>query len=501
MSFETIRGTRDIPPAEQPVWDLIRKAIRVTAETFCYRRVDTPIIESLGLFQRGIGEATDIVNKEMWRAISGKYASAEENFLLAIMEAVKAITSELKAANERSEATEEEDIDKIVEKFIKLHVTGLVSQVTAERLQAAATEMGGELALRPEGTAGVCRAFIQNGWDKSESLPLRLFYTGPMFRYERPQKGRKRQFHQFGVEVIGTDSPTADAEVVEMAVYFLQCLKIDNFKVSINSIGDTEDRQNYIETLRKFYAQYEDQLSDEARATLKRSPLRMLEAQSTPILKELAQKAPEAYHKMYSQPASDHWETFLQLFKQAVPVYGNYEWEIDSKLVRGLDYYNRTVFEIAPSGATGAQSSILGGGRYDGLIELLGGTPTPGVGFAAGLDRVYDILVATRDDIAQVAPQVVVLHDPKQGDYNAVYELAAELRRKLHKRALAAPDRSLKSQMRFASRENAEYALIVEDATTNTPAKYHLKHMATGEQQTTSDKDQLFSRLRVADEQ
>ena len=178
-----------------------------------------------------------------------------------------------------------------------------------------------------------------------------------------------------------------------------------------------------------------------------------------------------------------------------------YEWEIDSKLVRGLDYYNRTVFEIAPSGATGAQSSILGGGRYDGLIELLGGTPTPGVGFAAGLDRVYDILVATRDDIAQVAPQVVVLHDPKQGDYNAVYELAAELRRKLHKRALAAPDRSLKAQMRFASRENAEYALIVEDATTNTPAKYHLKHMATGEQQTTSDKDQLFSRLRVADEQ
>ena len=357
------------------------------------------------------------------------------------------------------------------------------------------------LALRPEGTAGVCRAFIQNGWDKSESLPLRLFYTGPMFRYERPQKGRKRQFHQFGIEVIGTDSPTADAEVVEMAVYFLQCLKIDNFKVSINSIGDTEDRQNYIETLRKFYAQYENELSEEARATLERSPLRMLEAQSTPLLKELAQKAPEAYHKMYSQPARDHWETFLNLFKQAVPVYGNYEWEIDSKLVRGLDYYNRTVFEIAPSGATGAQSSILGGGRYDGLIELLGGTPTPGVGFAAGLDRIYDILVATRDDIAQVAPQVVVLHDPKQGDYNAVYELAAELRRKLHKRALAAPDRSLKAQMRFASRENAEYALIVEDATTNTPAKYHLKHMATGEQQTTSDKDQLFSRLRVADEQ
>ena len=369
------------------------------------------------------------------------------------------------------------------------------------KMRVMQEDAGGVLALRPEGTAGVCRAFIQNGWDKSESLPLRLFYTGPMFRYERPQKGRKRQFHQFGIEVIGTDSPTADAEVVEMAVYFLQCLKIDNFKVSINSIGDTEDRQNYIETLRKFYAQYENELSDEARATLERSPLRMLEAQSTPLLKELAQKAPEAYHKMYSQPARDHWETFLQLFKQAVPVYGNYEWEIDSKLVRGLDYYNRTVFEIAPSGATGAQSSILGGGRYDGLIELLGGTPTPGVGFAAGLDRIYDILVATRDDIAQVAPQVVVLHDPKQGDYNAVYELAAELRRKLHKRALAAPDRSLKAQMRFASRENAEYALIVEDATTNTPAKYHLKHMATGEQQTTSDKDQLFSRLRVADEQ
>ena len=176
---------------------------------------------------------------------------------------------------------------------------------------AAIDEMGGDLALRPEGTAGVCRAFIQNGWDKSESLPLRLFYTGPMFRYERPQKGRKRQFHQFGIEVIGTDSPTADAEVVEMAVYFLQCLKIDNFKVSINSIGDTEDRQNYIETLRKFYAQYENELSDEARATLERSPLRMLEAQSTPRLKELAQKAPEAYHKMYSQPARDHWETFL----------------------------------------------------------------------------------------------------------------------------------------------------------------------------------------------
>ena len=494
MSFETVRGTRDIPPAEQPIWDLIRKAIRVTAETFCYRRVDTPIIESMGLFRRSIGEATDIVNKEMWHAVSGKYASAEENFLIAIKEALQA------HVDERSETTEK-DLEKSIEEIVRRHLAVWVSQATEERVQTAYKEMGGVLALRPEGTAGVCRAFIQHGWDKSESLPLRLFYTGPMFRYERPQKGRKRQFHQFGVEVIGTDSPTADAEVVEMAVYFLQCLKIDNFKVSINSIGDTEDRQNYIETLCKFYAQYEDQLSEEARATLERSPLRMLEAQSTPKLKELAQKAPEAYHKMYSQPARDHWETFLQLFKQAVPIYGNFEYEIDSKLVRGLDYYNRTVFEIAPSGATGAQSSILGGGRYDGLIELLGGTPTPGVGFAAGLDRIYDILVAGRDDIAQVAPQVVVLHDPKQGDYNAVYELAAELRRKLHKRALAAPDRSLKAQMRFASRENAEYALIVEDATTNTPAKYHLKHMATGEQQTTSDKDQLFSRLRVADEQ
>ena len=497
MSFETVRGTRDIPPAEQPVWDLIRKAIRVTAETFCYRRVDTPIFESVGLFQRGIGEATDVVNKQMWHAISGKYASAEGNVFFAIKENIKAISNEWKASLERSENTKE-DLETSIE---RLNTTIALLDATLERFNAAIAEMGGDLALRPEGTAGVCRAFIQNGWDKSESLPLRLFYTGPMFRYERPQKGRKRQFHQFGVEVIGTDSPTADAEVVEMAVYFLQCLKIDNFKVSINSIGDTEDRQNYIETLRKFYAQYENELSEEARATLERSPLRMLEAQSTPLLKELAQKAPEAYHKMYSQPARDHWETFLNLFKQAVPVYGNYEWEIDSKLVRGLDYYNRTVFEIAPSGATGAQSSILGGGRYDGLIELLGGTPTPGVGFAAGLDRIYDILVATRDDITQVPPQVVVLHDPKQGDYNAVYELAAELRRKLHKRALAAPDRSLKAQMRFASRENAEYALIVEDATTNTPAKYHLKHMATGEQQTTSDKDQLFSRLRVADEQ
>ena len=484
MSFETIRGTYDIPPAEQPVWDLIRKAIRVTAETFCYRRVDTPIFESVGLFQRGIGEATDVVNKQMWHAISGKYDSAQAELLGVINENQEAIGKNL--GDDSSEIP-----NTAIERL----------EIALKRYQAAIDEMGGYLALRPEGTAGVCRAFIQNGWDKSESLPLRLFYTGPMFRYERPQKGRKRQFHQFGVEVIGTDSPTADAEVVEMAVYFLQCLKIDNFKVSINSIGDTEDRQNYIETLRKFYAQYEDQLSEEAHATLERSPLRMLEAQSTPRLKELAQKAPEAYHKMYSQPARDHWETFLQLFKQAVPVYGNYEWEIDSKLVRGLDYYNRTVFEIAPSGATGAQSSILGGGRYDGLIELLGGTPTPGVGFAAGLDRIYDILVATRDDIAQVAPQVVVLHDPKQGDYNAVYELAAELRRKLHKRALAAPDRSLKAQMRFASRENAEYALIVEDATANTPTKYHLKHMATGEQQTTSDKDQLFSRLRVADEQ
>ena len=497
MSFETVRGTRDIPPAEQPVWDLIRKAIRVTAETFCYRRVDTPIIESTELFQRGIGEATDIVNKETWYVESIKLADAK----------TERSNIQFKLSNDLIQLGKAGSlsgpIKDVAAKIASVNVNKTIEalELANAKITEAEEEMGSSSTLRPEGTAGVCRAFIQNGWGKSESLPLRLFYTGPMFRYERPQKGRKRQFHQFGVEVIGTDSPTADAEVVEMAVYFLQCLKIDNFKVSINSIGDTEDRQNYIETLRKFYAQYENQLSEEARATLERSPLRMLEAQSTPKLKELAQKAPEAYHKMYSQPARDHWETFLQLFKQAVPVYGNYEWEIDSKLVRGLDYYNRTVFEIAPSGATGAQSSVLGGGRYDGLIELLGGTPTPGVGFAAGLDRIYDILVATRDDIAQVAPQVVVLHDPKQGDYNAVYELAAELRRKLHKRALAAPDRSLKAQMRFASRENAEYALIVEDATANTPAKYHLKHMATGEQQTTSDKDQLFSRLRVADEQ
>ena len=494
MSFETICGTRDIPPAEQPIWDLIRKAIRVTAETFCYRRVDTPIIESMGLYERGIGEATDVVNKQMWHVESGDLAIAIPELLNAHAKQAKDLV-QFGVLTSKGESVTKEDALSEVHKD-----TDEIERIIS-KMRVMQKDAGGVLALRPEGTAGVCRAFIQNGWDKSESLPLRLFYTGPMFRYERPQKGRKRQFHQFGVEVIGTDSPTADAEVVDMAVYFLQCLKIDNFKVSINSIGDTQDRQNYIKTLREFYAQHQDQLSEEARATLERSPLRMLEAQSTPLLKELAQKAPEAYHKMYSQPARDHWETFLKLFKQSVQLSDNSEWEIDSKLVRGLDYYNRTVFEIAPRGATGAQSSILGGGRYDGLIELLGGTPTPGVGFAAGLDRIYDILAATRDNITQVAPQVVVLHDPKQGDYNAVYELAAELRRKLHQRVLAAPDRSLKAQMRFASRENAEYALIVEDATSNTPAKYHLKHMASGEQQTTSDKDQLFSRLRVADEQ
>ena len=245
MSFETIRGTYDIPPAEQPVWDLIRKAIRVTAETFCYRRVDTPIIESWELFQRGIGTATDVASKQMWHVESGEFAIAIPELLNAY-DKLPANWVPFKHIGEK--VTEEE-------------LSAYKANAEVERILSKMREMqrdaGGVLALRPEGTAGVCRAFIQHGWDKSESLPLRLFYTGPMFRYERPQKGRKRQFHQFGIEVIGTDSPTADAEVVEMAVYFLQCLKIDNFKVSINSIGDTEDRQNYIETLRKFYAQYE----------------------------------------------------------------------------------------------------------------------------------------------------------------------------------------------------------------------------------------------------
>ncbi len=388
MHFKRPRGTADILPEDQPYWAHVYATASKVATQFGYQRIDTPTFEYTNLFQRGVGDETDIVQKEMY--------SFEDHG-------------------------------------------------------------GDNITLRPEGTASVCRAYIENGLH-NEPQPVRMFYMAPMFRYERPQAGRVRQHHQFGCEAIGDPNPQVDAEVIELGWKYIYDLGIKNVTLSLNSLGDPEGRSDYISDLDKYFTEHADELPKLDRDRLKRAPLRVLDSKARET-QALADAAPKSVDYIGGE-TKEHWDTLLSLLDNLKNIYPDFDYNIDHRLVRGLDYYNRTVFEYEPVDA-GGQGTLLAGGRYDPLIGILGGQETPAIGFGSGIERV--ILEMKKQEVlaeTPAGPDVVVV--ALGGAGSAAANLATALRA-INVATVLAPSRSMKAQMRYANNQHASNVVILGD--------------------------------------
>lgn len=379
-----VRGMKDILPAEQPMWDCMRDAARSISNSYGYERIDTPMVEDTALFVKGVGKATDIVEKEMF----------------------------------------------------SFETTG-AEQVT----------------LRPEGTAPVMRAYIQHGMF-NQPQPSKFWYLGPMFRHERPQHGRYRQFQSFGCETIGDGNAVIDAELIFVAYLFMKDLGIDTI-VHINSIGTPESRANYKNALVAYFRTKKAKLSEEDKKRLLKNPLRILDSKD-PAIAELKAEAPQIVDWLDEESKAHFMRVLEYMDELGIP------YQLNPYLVRGLDYYTKTVFEFYPANgdSESAQSALGGGGRYDGLSELLGGRPTPAAGFGLGLDRIANIL--KEKPAAQHTEQadVFVAQLGDQGRKKAL-ALFEEFRKAGIVALQAFPKDSIKAQMELANRYKVKFAVII----------------------------------------
>jgi len=331
-----------------------------------------------------------------------------------------------------------------------------------------------ELALRPEGTAPVCRAYIEHGMH-NQPQPVRLFYITPIFRYDRPQAGRYREHHQFGVEAIGDASASADAETIEMLWRLYEELGLTGLTLNLNSIGDTECRPRYLEALRAYYADKLDRVCRDCQARVERNPLRLLDCKNAQC-QDIIAEAP-AFTDYLCDACSDHFSQ-VRGYVESLGI----PHVVNPRLVRGLDYYTRTVYEVQPI-EEGGQSTVGAGGRYDGLIEQIGGKPTPGVGFATGIERI--ILNMKRQDVSLPAASrldVFVVCASAAARVFA-FKLASDLRRAGISTVVGDSGRSMKAQMRHASSLDGTYAAIIGDRELESDS-VTLKRLADGSQET-----------------
>lgn len=398
------RGTKDILPEETITWQEIEKRARELFQKANYKEIRTPIFEGTELFKRGVGDSTDIVNKEMYTFTVG--------------------------ANDTS------------------------------------------ITLRPENTAGVVRSFIEHGMDRL-SPPVKLWYFGPMFRYERPQAGRQRQFHQIGLEMFGVKEATADAEVIILASEFLRANGINDLCVSLNSLGCPECRSKYKESIKKALLPYLDKLCDDCKVRFEKNPLRILDCKNEDCKKifELDEIREVILKDFICDDCKNHFEE-LKKYLDSV----NIKYEIDKMLVRGLDYYTRTVFEIK-SESLGSQSAVLGGGRYDGLVEMLGGKPTPAVGFALGAERLYSLI---KKEAEEKLDYFVVSKFS-----NIALKKVVELRKKGYSADFDMQNRKFAKQLEKAGKI-AKFAIIIAEDEIE-KGYLTIKNLETGEQKQISD--------------
>jgi len=332
---------------------------------------------------------------------------------------------------------------------------------------------GNEITLRPEGTAPVCRAYLEHGMHNLPQ-PVKLYYIASIFRYERPQAGRYRQHYQFGYEAIGDDDPTLDAEVIDMAWQFFQSLDLRHLSLQLNSIGCKKCRPGYLTVLKDYYANYSHDLCSDCKTRLKRNPLRLLDCKK-PLCQQIANSAPRSTDHLCRQCEAhfDQLKNYLGLL--------DLPFVVNHRLVRGLDYYTRTVFEIQPE-AGGTQSTLGGGGRYDDLIEDLGGKPTPAIGFAAGIERI--ILNLKKQDVpipALPRPQVFIAYVGDEAKDEAI-KLASTLRRAGIGVIEAIGSKSLKAQLRQANNLSAHFTVIIGEQEIKTGTVI-LRDMTTAQQQ------------------
>ena len=376
------RGTKDILPGAVNGWRYVESVLRDVCREFNYQEIRTPIFEHTELFQRGIGDGTDVVDKEMY------------------------------TFNDRS---------------------------------------GRSITLRPENTAAVVRSFVENKL-YAEPMPLKVFYIGPMFRYDRPQAGRMRQFHQFGVEAMGSPSPVVDAETILLAITVLKRLGLKDLKLKINSVGCPKCRPQHRTLLQDYFRPHLKELCEDCQSRFDRSPLRILDCKVDHD-KPFMAGAPK-YTDSLCEECHDHFEMVKKLLDEA-----GVDYEVDSTLVRGLDYYTKTAYEVQYS-PLGAQSAGGGSGRYDGLVEELGGPSTPGVGFAIGLARI--ILALEKQGLLKSEKEAIDVFAvvPDEGGTADAFKAVMTLREAGYSCDMNQIGRSMKAQMKQADRTGARFALI-----------------------------------------
>jgi histidyl-tRNA synthetase len=409
-AIQATRGTRDILPEEISYWQQVETVAAAILSRSLYQEIRTPIFEQTALFERGIGEATDIVGKEMY--------------------------------------TFEDRGDR-------------------------------SLTLRPEGTAGVVRAFIEHNLYGSGGVQ-RLWYKGAMFRYERPQAGRQRQFHQIGVEVLGSADPRADVEVIAIASDILATLGLKTLKFALNSVGDREDRSKYRAALIDYLTPHKNELDKDSQDRLERNPLRILDSKDERTQK-IVGDAPSILDYL-SDKSRQHFDRVRQLLTDL-----GIEYNINPCLVRGLDYYTHTAFEIQ-SDDLGAQATVCGGGRYDGLVTELGGTDTPAVGWAIGMERLV-LLLQQLQKPPILSPDFYLVSKGEKAEAQALI-LAQKLRQKDFKVELDLSGSAFSKQFKRADRSGATACLILGDAEADSQT-VKLKWMATQEQQPLSQSELL----------
>lgn len=398
-----IKGTEDVLPKQSYRWQFIENIMREESKAYGFKEIRTPVFEHTELFARGVGQTTDVVQKEMYTF----------------------------------------------------------------------TTKGGEsVTLRPEGTAGAARAVLEHALD-NEGLPIKASYFVSCYRYEKPQAGRLREFHQFGLEVYGTRSPAADAELICAARSIIERLGLDQIRLELNSIGCPECRAKYNQALRDYFGKYKDRLCDTCLSRLEKNPMRLLDCKS-PQDQQLAKDAPKITDYLCEE-CENHFSEVKKYLDSAGIGY-----TVNPKIVRGLDYYTKTVFEFVTD-CIGAQGTVCGGGRYDGLIEELGGKHMPSLGFAMGLERLLMVMDAQGIEIPNT--DVCALYIATMGDHAKVK--AFELLKRVRECGLTAETdivgRGLRAQMKYADKIGAKYSIVLGD---NELAenKAKVKNMESGEQ-------------------
>ncbi len=503
--FQAIRGTRDLLPPETALWNRVEQTAHKVFSTFGFGEIRLPIFEQTELFARSIGLETDVVSKEMYTFTDGPLKRLEDiagyirsmveyQSFLFVAQLFDFYVREFKLGVSRGDLPEEHrstllEMHNILEAVQNLDARRHEGDLSTEKervlarikLYVSVPRFADVLALRPEATASVCRAYIENNMQQLPQ-PVKLYTIGPMFRRERPQKGRYRHFYQIDAEVLGgTDAPAIDAEVIEMVMTFFERLGLEGVQLHINSIGDKNCRPKYVELLRAELSKVKDKLGPDSQRRIETNPLRVLDSK----LKEeqaIIENLPRIGDHLCQDCATHYAAVKHELGLRGVKYHENW------RLVRGLDYYMRTTFEITAKGL-GSQNAVCGGGRYDGLMELLGGPPTKGIGFAIGEDRLILSLLETGHS-PLATPHSPLLYIAWMGEkaYTTAIRAAKNLRNAGFRVELPPVEQKFSKALGQADKLGARFALILGDNEVAS-GEWTLKTLADGKQEKLRESD------------